>query len=86
MSGKFLKSQDVIAAADADQEPDIIEEFLPRTGYGILCGDTGVGKTNEMIHLWYGFASKNPETFHGLKLKQCPCIYINIEDDEGKIG
>jgi RecA-family ATPase len=81
-----IESQELIDRFDNNVENDLIEQVLPRTGYLIIGGSTGDGKTNEMLHLWYAFASKYQADYHGINVRQCPPLYINLEDDDVKLG
>lgn len=85
MKKTIYESKDLIALSHTDKEQDLIQELLPTSGYVIVGGDTGMGKTNEMLHLWFSFASKQG-SYHGLAVRQCPPLYINLEDDECKLG
>jgi len=77
---------ELICKAKQHPHSDKIDQLLSEVGYMIVGSNRGDGKTLEMLHLLCAFASKDGGNYHGLAVKPCFAFYINLEDDETKIG
>lgn len=86
MTYHITTASELMAISDGNRGVDVVEQILVIPGYGLLGGVTGIGKTNELIHLWLCFASKTQAYYHGLKVKPCHAIYINCEDGAKRMG
>jgi hypothetical protein len=76
------KRNEILARPLAD---DLIQDLLPdsSSAYMLICGRSGIGKTNLALNLLYCLASGIPFLSH--KTKQCEVGYLSMEGSDLKI-
>ena len=65
--------------------PDIIEQLLSPQQIMLLCGQFQIGKTNELLHLYFSFIHEGCQ-WHGLEIAPCPVLYIGWEGNPRKVA
>jgi RecA-family ATPase len=64
--------------------PDLIQELLAPQQVMVAVGRHGIGKTNDLLHLFHKFEYGGD--YHGLKVMPCPVLYVLWEGDPLKIN
>jgi len=54
-----------------------VEHILPKDGFMVIGGDTGMGRTWEALHLMASI--EKGETWHGLQCYPATCLYLYME-------
>ncbi|WP_457583154.1 AAA family ATPase [Ensifer canadensis] len=75
----LIPSQDI--QLDESEPEWLIDELLPRTGFGVIYGPPGCGKTFLALHAAISVAAGVP--FFDCDVRQCPVVYIAAEAGKG---